>query len=306
MQIQSFSLTCDDGHQMPVYNWTATTKPCAIVVICHGMAEYAERYAPIAQVLNQNGLEVFAFDNRGHGNAVKTIADLGMVSDDWFSKQVNDINLVISHIRQNQQGKKIFLLGHSMGSFIAQFYFQAYGKNIDGLILSATNGEADPLLSAGIALAWMQMKIAGPNHRSHIIDKLSFGRFNSAFKPNRTDHDWLSRDEGEVDKYVHDPKCGFTCSARFFYYFFKGIEVVLQEQNISKMSFQIPVYAFAGDKDPVGLEGKGFLELIRKWKSAGIRDISYDLYKNGRHEMLNEINREEVLTNLINWIKKHS
>ena len=158
-------------------------------------------------------------------------------------------------------------------------------------------------MSFGIALAWLQMKLYGPEYRSNLIDKLSFVKYNSHFKPIRTKADWLSRDTKAVDKYVNDPQCGFTCSALFFYYFFKGIGDDFNKKNIRQLPTNIPVYVFSGDKDPVGLFGKGVLQLISNWKAAGVKDISYKLYPDGRHEMLNEINRAEVLNGLVHWIK---
>jgi alpha-beta hydrolase superfamily lysophospholipase len=212
---------------------------------------------------------------------------------------------MIQYLRTIYPQQKIFLLGHSMGSFICQRFFQLHGNKIDGLILSATNGKQDPLLSFGIALAWLQMKLSGAAHRSHLIDKLSFQKFNKAFKPNRTISDWLSRDTKTVDTYLSDKQCGFICSTQFFYYFFKGIADALNKKNINKIPTNVPVYAFAGDKDPVGLFGKGFLQFISNWKAAGVQDISYKLYPGGRHEMLNEINRAEVINDLLHWIKEH-
>ena len=305
MPANTFSVTSFDGHQVPMYEWQPATEAVAIVLISHGMAEYALRYAPVAYLLTAENFAVYAYDQRGHANAVSDISELGIVEHNWFYKQVTDISLVVQHLRKQYPGKKIFLLGHSMGSFICQRFFQMHGNEIDGLILSATNGKNDPLLGTGIAVAWLQMKLFGPKYRSKLIDSLSFGKFNAAFKPNRTVNDWLSRNNEEVDKYVADPQCGFVCSALFFYYFFTGIKDAFKPGNIKTIPPNIPVYAFAGDKDPVGLQGKGFSELIKKWKAAGSADISYDLYKDGRHEMLNEINRQEVVHNLVTWLRKH-
>ena len=305
MQHKSCFITCADGHQMPVYEWLPVSEPDAVLHIAHGMAEYAERYAEIASFFTKNNIALYAHDQRGHGKAVAAVTDQGMVEDDWFNKQVEDISLLIAFLRNKYPGKKIFLAGHSMGSFICQRYFQIHGKDIDGLILSASNGKSDPLMNAGIAIAWLQMKMMGSSLRSNLLNKLSFGKFNSSFKPNRTNYDWLSRNNEAVDKYIADPQCGFICSASFFYYFFNGIKDAFKKENIKNIPAQIPVYAFSGDNDPVGLFGKGFLTLINKWKAAGVKDISYNLYKGGRHEMMNEINRQEVIDDLITWIKNH-
>lgn len=302
----SFFISCADGHPMPVYGWLPPGEPIAVLHIAHGMAEYAERYHTIAGILVQNGIAVYAHDQRGHGKAVKDIAEQGITGHNWFNLQVDDIDLCIRAHRQAYPGTKVFLLGHSMGSFLAQRYFQLYGKNIDGLILSASNGKEDPLMSIGTGLAWIQMKLFGQAYRSALIDNLSFGQFNKKFKPNRTKADWLSRNKEEVDKYVADEQCGFAGTAQFYYYFFKGIKDCFKQENINKVPKDIPVYAFAGSKDPVGLEGKGFLVLVKKWKDAGVKDLTYHLYENGRHEMLNEINRDEVIGNLLSFIKTHN
>ncbi|MBC7934926.1 MAG: alpha/beta fold hydrolase [Rhizobacter sp.] len=303
---QSFFITCSDGHQMPVYGWLPDTDTFAVLHIAHGMAEYAERYHSIATLLVENHIAVYAHDQRGHGKAVSNISLQGITGHNWYNQQVKDIDLCIQHHRRTHKSKKVFLLGHSMGSFLCQRYFQISGVNIDGLILSASNGKQDPLMGIGIGVAWLQMKLFGPAYKSVLIDTLSFGAFNKKFKPNRTVSDWLSRDSKQVDKYVEDKQCGYVCTALFYFYFFKGIRDGFKQENINQIPKDIPVYAFAGDKDPVGLEGKGFLTLVEKWKAAGVKDFSYDLYKDGRHEMMNEINREEVLQNLVRFIKTHT
>ncbi len=306
MPASSFFLPCSDGHQMPVYGWLPSAEPKALLLIAHGMAEYALRYNFIAQHFVEAGFAVYAFDERAHGNAVETIEEQGISGPDWFYQQIADILVAVTDLRKKHPEKKLFLLGHSMGSFICQRYFQLHGNSVDGLILSASNGKQDPLMGAGITLAWLQMNIYGARYKSHLIDRLSFGKFNAAFKPNRTTNDWLSRDQKEVDKYVADPHCGFVCTASFYYDFFRGIRDAFKKENINTVPKDIPVYAFAGDKDPVGLKGKGFLQLIENWKNAGVKDISFHLYKDGRHEMMNEINREEVLGNIIQWLHNHS
>ena len=305
MQPLSFAIHCADGHTMPVYGWLPDNEPRAILHICHGMAEYGERYREIAAYFVNEDIAVYVHDQRGHGKAATSIAEQGITGPDWFNKQVEDINLCVQQHRTKHPGKKIFLLGHSMGSFLAQRYFQLHGNNIDGLILSASNGKQDPLMGIGIGVAWLQMKLFGSKYKSHFIDSLSFGQFNKKFRPNRTVADWLSKDNTQVDKYVADERCGFVCTASFYYYFFKGIKDAFNPAHIKMIPKAIPVYVFSGDKDPVGLEGKGFRTLIENWKAAGVKDISYQLYKDGRHEMMNEVNREEVIGNTISFIKAH-
>jgi alpha-beta hydrolase superfamily lysophospholipase len=304
MEPSRFVLPTYNAHPTPMYGWAPASDPLCIVHIAHGMAEYALRYQAIVEYFLKENIAVYAHDQRGHGQAVISPAQQGLVKDNWFNEQVEDLQMILQHLRQLHPNKKIILLGHSMGSFISQRFFQLYGSQIDGLILSATNGKKDPLLGFGIAVTWLQKTLLGNNYRSTLIYQLSFAAFNKKFRPNRTPNDWLSRDEKEVDKYVADKQCGLVCSAGFFYDFFRGIKDALEIHHIKKIPKLTPVYVFSGDKDPVGLDGKGFLQLIENWKAAGALHISYDLYKDGRHEMLNEINREEVINNCLQWIKK--
>lgn len=299
-------IQCSDGHKMPLYCWAPIQPiPKAIVLIAHGMAEYALRYQPIAEALCNEGFIVCAYDQRGHGNAVNNTAALGITPPNWFNQQVNDIDVLVNHLRNTLPNTKIFLLGHSMGSFLSQRYFQLYGRHIDGLILSASNGKKDPLMGLGIMIAWLQKSIMGSSYKSRLINTLSFGQFNKQFKPNRTKADWLSRDEKEVDKYIADEQCGFVCSASFYYYFFKGISDGFKKENIANAVKDKPIYIFSGSCDPVGLNGKGVRQLMANWQQAGIQNIRFQLYPGGRHEMLNEINRSEVIENLVQFLHEH-
>ena len=289
------------GYRMPVYTWLPAGETKAVLQVVHGMAEHAQRYAELAEALNSKGFAVYACDLRGHGAYAGS--QLTKPGNDWFNKQVNELEQLTRYIEQQHAGKKIILLGHSMGSFLAQRYAQLYSQKISGLVLSATNGKPDPLLPFGIALSWLQMKIFGAETPAKFIDTLSFGRYNKTFRPNRTAHDWLSRDVAEVDKYLHDPLCGFISSVELFHYLFTGLYKIFKTYEINNIRKDLPVYAFAGDKDPVGMQGKGFMALIHKWNKVGIADIKYKLYPNGRHEMLHDINRKEVLGDLLQWLE---
>jgi len=303
--MKQFTIPADDGHAIPVYEWLPEGEPIAVLHITHGLAEYAMRYDWVARQLNEAGIAVYAHDHRGHGEAVKSIEELGYSGEESFVRKVDDLRMLLSRERKVHTGKKLFLLGHSMGSFISQYFFQHYGKEIDGLILSSSNGIPDPLLSFGVAFAKFDGWLFGKKHKNKILDKLTFGKFNDAFKPIRTAHDWLSRDPRQVDKYVADKKSGFLVSSGLYYDFFRGLQSIFSPANIARIPPDVPVYLFAGDKDPVGMQGKGVIKLAEKWKAAGSRDLEYKLYPGGRHEMLNEINREEVVGDLLTWIQKH-
>jgi alpha-beta hydrolase superfamily lysophospholipase len=143
------------------------------------------------------------------------------------------------------------------------------------------------------------------SQRSYKMSKLTFGGYNKAFRPNRTKFDWLSRDEAEVDKYIADPFCGGVFTAGFFYDLFGGLIKNQDKKELANIPVQLPIYIFSGDKDPVGRFGKGVMRLFNTYRRLGIKDLSYKLYEGGRHEMLNETNREEVMTDVIDWLNRH-
>jgi alpha-beta hydrolase superfamily lysophospholipase len=304
MPVSQFLFNCPDGYQMPVYGWLPGGEIKAIVLVAHGMAEYALRYQRFANFLNEQGIGVYANDHRGHGSYAAKDNLLGIPGDDWVNKQIEDLHGLQKQLRRSHTGKKFFLMGHSMGSFFAQRYAELYSATIDGLILSGTNGQKDPLLPFGIGLSGILTKAFGPSHKSKLINKLIFGKFNAGFKPARTPFDWLSRDIAEVDKYIADPLCGFIASVQMVNYLFRSLGETFDKKQLDRIRKDLPVYAFAGDKDPVGMQGKGFMTLIKNWKAAGINSIEYKLYKDGRHEMLNDINRNEVTADCLRWLEK--
>ena len=189
-----------------------------------------------------------------------------------------------------------------MGSFVAQRYVQLYGDKIDGVILSGTNGRPDKITKLGILISKIEIILRGRKAKSKLMDKLSFGDFNSNFKPNRTNYDWLCSVEEEVDKYIKSNMCGFICTTSFYYDLIRGLWKINKRENLRKIPKNLPIFIFAGDKDPVGKFGKGIIRLYNDYKELGILDLEYKLYKNGRHEMLNENNKDEVIQDLIEWI----
>jgi alpha-beta hydrolase superfamily lysophospholipase len=211
-----------------------------------------------------------------------------------------------SIIKENHPAIPVFLFGHSMGSLLSREYVFSFSHKINGLILSATAGDPGFLGNLGIIISKLESLLRGKKTKSTLLDKLSFGKFNTAFKPNRTAFDWLSRDNAEVDKYIEDPYCGTVFTAGFFNDMLKGIKSINKFSNIQKVSKDLPVYLFAGAKDPVGDNTKGVMQVINTYKKAGIRDLSFKFYEDARHEMLNEINRVEVFADVINWIELHT
>ncbi len=304
MPASTFYFHAKDGHQIHTKKWTEATPLKAVVQIAHGMAEHIERYDAFANELVRHGIYVYGNDHRGHGETGKASGAPKYFSDEnGFEKVVSDMYELTNLIRHEQGNVPIFLFGHSMGSFLARRYIQLYGNEISGVILSGTGGDPGFLGKIGRAVAKWECKRKGRTSPSPLLDKLSFGNFNKAFHPVRTQFDWLTRDKTEVDKYVEDPFCGGIFTAGFFHDLLVGLKIINNKKNIQLVPASLPIYLFSGSKDPVGNNTKGVQQVFNTFHKAGIQDITIKFYEDGRHEMLNETNRKEVYKDIINWIE---
>lgn len=293
--------------EIHVYKWIPKDKTNikGVVQIAHGMAETALRYDYFANKLTDEGYIVYANDHRGHGKTSENKEKLGFVGDsDGFFLMISDMKELNDIIREENKDLKIILFGHSMGSFLSQRYMQLYGDTIDGLILSGSNGKPKFITKVGKFIAKIEMKLKGRKAKSPLMDKLSFGGFNKRFPDAKTDYDWICGNEEEVKKYIEDDYCGFIETTSFYYDLINGIWSIHEGENFNNIRKDVPIYIFSGEDDPVGDFGKGVRNLYELYKGAGVYDLDYKLYKSGRHEMLNEKNKDEVIENIISWINK--
>lgn len=300
--MQETFIPAPDGHQIQAYIWP-NEHAKAWVHINHGMAEHIARYQVFAEKLVEAGYAVVAHNHRGHGTSATT--QLGFFAEDsGWQKVLQDIDLVRKTLCNDK--KPYFIFAHSMGSFINQGYLTSdlidKPENISGLILSGSNFQPTWLSKAGLMAAKLEKLRVGEKGTSKLINFLSFGSFNKAFKPNRTAFDWLSREQQQVDKYVADPLCGFDCTTGLWCDLFEGLIDVYKKDSFKRLQKNLPVHILGGDKDPVGLMGKGLPKLAKAYKDAGLLQTTFKLYENGRHEMLNESNAQEVITDVINWL----
>lgn len=307
MRKEDFIFKDDEGVEIFVYKWLPgdETKVKGVVQISHGMAETAARYERFAGSLTKAGFVVYANDHRGHGRTAKTVENVGYMGEDGFNWAVKDMKQLNGIIKKENPGKPIFLLGHSMGSFLAQRYITLYGDSINGVILSGTTGRQGLVLNLGIRMAANEVKKVGAKTSSKKLNDMSFGSYNNAFKPARTDFDWLSRDTKEVDKYINDSFCGAVFTAGFFFDLAKGMKEMHKKENMRNIPKNLPIYLFSGDMDPVGKDCKTLYPLIKTYEKLRIKDVTYKFYKGGRHEMLNEINKDEVTNDTIDWLNRH-
>jgi alpha-beta hydrolase superfamily lysophospholipase len=289
------------------YKWPTNknTPLKGVIQISHGVGEHAGRYQPIAKTLQREGYEVYANDHRIHGKSAKNDAFLGFYDgDDYFSDALNDMRHLTDIIKKEHPNKKIILFGHSMGSLLSREYATKYGGDLEALILSGTANFMKGLGSFGLLSAQFLGKLNGKHRSNEFLKNLFFTQFNKKFKPNRTKVDWISSDENQVDLFEADPLRIEDFSLSVFLDLLKGSKKVNQVSTFKNTPKELPLFIFSGDKDPVGEMGKGVKKVKNKYQKAGINDITLKLYKGGRHEMLNEVNKNEVEQDVINWLNE--
>ncbi len=270
----------------------------AVVVIVHGMAEHSERYARFADVLNRSGYCVYAYDQRGHGKTAGEVEKLGFFAEkNGWQKVTEDLSEIVELAKQTNQHKKVIVFGHSMGSFITRNYLEQFPNKVSGVILSGTAGSAGLLGQIGILLTKFITLYKPLRSPSKLLNTLSFGDFNKTFKPVKTAFDWLSRDEAEVKKYVDDPYCGTIFSIGFFRDLLQGLEASNTKSHVQKITKGLKIHLLSGENDPVSKFGKQVKIVFDMYKSVS-ENVTMKLYPDGRHEMLNETNRDEVMTDL--------
>ncbi len=295
MKTTTFTMKTDDGVELFIHQWMPDNQPKAIIQIAHGMAEHSQRYEDFAAFLVKNELGVYAHDHRGHGKTAGSVDKLGFFAEtDGWAKVLADMRMITKHIVGENSDIPVFLFGHSMGSFFTRNYIAEYTDLVHGAILSGTGGHPGLLGKVGVLLTKLLTATKGKHAQTPLMTKLSFGEFNKAFKPNRTDYDWLSRDTEQVDKYINDPYCGTVFSVGFFRDMLSALLVINDEVSYQKTSNNLPIFLVAGAADPVGDNGKGVTEVYNKYKNAGLSNVEIKLYEDARHEILNEINRDDV------------
>ncbi|WP_157349528.1 alpha/beta hydrolase [Bacillus sp. EE-W1] len=305
MNVQESFVTALDGSKIYLRKWLPERDPRGIIQIAHGMTEHAGVYTDFIAALLKAGYGVYAHDHKGHGKTVKREEDYGHFKPNvGWNEAVSDVIFVSETIRK-EQTCPLFLLGHSMGSFLSRRAVQLKGELYDGFLISGTGGNPGLLGSIGHKVATIEMKLRGEKTKSPMLNFLSFGNFNSHFKPNRTKFDWLSSDNNQVDKYIADPLCGFICTTSFYRELFSGVLEVNKLEEFKKTPKNLPIHIFSGDRDPVGDMGKGVKEVYENYKKCDVKDVTLRLYENGRHEMFHEVNRDEVFQDLISWLDKH-
>lgn len=281
MDEQTIKLRTNDGIDLHVYRWAPDDQPKAAVQVHHGLAEHAGRYRRLAEALTAAGYLVYAPDQRASGRSAA--GDYGNWGPDGWAGWVDDYALLNARIRADNPQLDVALIGHSMGSFGAQQYLLEHSAEVASVVLIGTGDVVDlvPLLTA-----------EGPADLS---------AFNASFE-HRTGFEWLSRDEAEVDKYVADEASGWSAPLPAD---LKSLLHAAEPAALEGIREDLPILLLSGDRDPVGGDlGEGVERTAARYREAGLRDVIVKLYPEARHEVLNEINRDEVTADVVDFLDR--
>lgn len=276
----------------------------AILQITHGMVEYIERYRPFAEYLAERGFLVVGHDHLGHGESVNSEEEWGYFGENPSDTLVEDMHQLRTMIQKENPGVPYFMLAHSMGSYMLRKYLCIHNDNLAGAVIMGTGCVADGTMKLGMWLCKVMAAFRGWNYRSKFIRALSYGKSYRKFDSYGKDFSksWLTKDVECVKKYFADPKCSFSFTVNAYYGLMEAVHFDNQMDNVKKMPKDLPLFLVSGDQDPVGDLGEGVKKVYHMYKEAGIEDLTYKLYENDRHEILNETDKEQVFSDIYAWM----
>ncbi len=303
MSAEKFYYLSSDGKtEIHAVKWLPKHAVKAVLQISHGMLEHIERYDDFASFMAERGVLVVGNDHLGHGSSVFDEGCRGYFGEDGNEYLIEDMKKLMNIIK-DEYTVPYFILGHSMGSFLVRQFITLYGGQLSGAVIVGTGQQPKLLVCSGIAISRMIAAFRGWNYRSAFVDYLAVGSNNNMFKPARTEFDWLTRDAEIVDAYISDKRIRFVFTLNAFYHMFRSILRMNEQEKINSIPKELPLIFLSGEKDPVGNSGKGVYKASDIYRQAGIRNISVKLYKEDRHEILNELDREQIYTEISDWIE---
>ena len=279
--------------------------PRAVVQIEHGIAEHILRYEPFMRFLAEHGIVSVGDDHLGHGKSIASPEEQGIFAEEQgWARVIDDVDKLRELTRQDYPDLPYIFFGHSMGSFIVRTYLIRYPGRYDAAIISGTGHQGRAMVVGGYTIANLLTRMRGPAGDGTLLNNIAFGAYCDKIQDPRTPFDWLSRDPETVDKYIADPLCGFVAKVSLYRDMMLGVRFVTDQKNIDRMNKEAPIYFMSGEMDPVGDYGVGVQRARDAFLAAGVKDVSMKLYPGGRHEMLNETNRDEVMADILAWIEE--
>lgn len=307
MQVEFSFLSLDKKTTIHGVKWVPETSVQAVLQLSHGMIEYIERYRDFAEYLNRFGFLVVGNDHLGHGQSVTGPEDWGYFAEkDGGAFLVEDLHRVTELVKTEYPGVPVFLMGHSMGSFMARRYLTKYGAEINGAIVMGTGHQNGLLLTVGRVLCGFLAELRGSRHRSPLMHRLMFGAYNRRVPSPQSKNDWLTSDRSIVEEYDRTPACSFLFTVSGLKQIFDTIAYVKDGANVARVPKELPILVIAGKEDPVGEYGRAVTRTYEQYRKLGVADVRLHLVENARHEILNETNRQETYEVLREWLEEHS
>jgi alpha-beta hydrolase superfamily lysophospholipase len=291
----------DKKSKIHAVKWMPNIEIRGVLQIAHGMLEHIDRYDYFARFMAEHGILTAGNDHLGHGDSVLSEEDRGFFSEGDGNKSViEDMRKLREILKEEYEGLPYFILGHSMGSFLVRQYISIY-DDLDGALLVGNGYQPYASVKAGLIISKLMAAFKGWRFRSKFINKLTIGGNNKYFEPAKTKSDWLSRDEEVVDAYIKDKRIDFIFTLNAFYYMFKGMLYLYDKEYMDKIPKNLPIILLSGEHDPVGNMGKDVKRLYDSYKKE-LTDVTIKLYKDDRHEILNELDKENIYEDILNWI----
>ena len=307
MITNNFTFLSNDGKTMVhAVRWTPDNGEIkAILQITHGMVEFIERYEPFAEFLTEHGYMVVGHDHIGHGQSVVSQEDWGY----FYEENPSDILVADMHelrtlIQKEYVEKPYFMLAHSMGSFMLRKYLAFHNENLRGAIIMGTGFIPDNMTRLAMKITAFVTRMKGSHHRSKLIQSLAFGADYKGFDMTgeKPEDSWLTKDVEIVKAYYKEPRCSFMFTVNGYKGLFEAVNFSCNPENAAKLPKKLPLFIVSGDQDPVGGLGKGVMIVYEMYKDAGIQDLTYKLYENDRHEILNETDKQVVFEDILAWM----
>ncbi len=299
-------LSSDGKTQIHAVKWEPDQAGArAVLQISHGMIEYVERYEAFAEYLTKKGFVVAGNDHLGHGESVQSQEFWGYFAPERGSDLVvEDLHQLRDKVQAEYPQAPYFMLGHSMGSFLLRKYLSKHGAGLSGAVIMGTGTQSDSAVKMGKRVCRLQARIHGWGHRGGFVEKQVFSGNNKKFEDEGPSA-WLTKDRDIVDAYVKEPRCTFQFTLNGFYNLFDTIYYINQPAHIQMIPKDLPLFFVSGEDDPVGDYGAGVKKAYGAYQQAGIKDISLKLYPTDRHEILNELDRENVYEDIYRWLQEH-
>ena len=294
----------DERTRIHAIEWIPEGEVRAVLQIAHGMVEFIDRYDRFASFMASQGFYVVGNDHLGHGKSVTDESQLG-----YFAKHNGNFTVLIDMERLRKIAQKkypdvpYFILGHSMGSFYVRQFIEKFGKGLAGAIVMGTGYQPIATLDLAIGLTAAFQQARGGHFRSSIINNMALGSYNAKFEPGRTKNDWLTKDEAIVDAYEANPLNQFMFTVNGYYNMFRGMRYSVRPKNLEKIPKDLPILVVSGEEDPVGDFGQGPRIVAETYQKIGIQDVTLKLFPGDRHEILNELDKEDVDKYLLQWME---